>query len=54
MSRTRQDIETEMLTVCADARAAATEHDDISADLDHCRLNELLSEWQHTPQQRTS
>ena len=44
--RTRPEVEAEMLTVCADARAAATEHDEISYDLDHAQLNALLYEYQ--------
>lgn len=51
VQRTRHDVETEMLTVCADARAASTEGDDLSYDLDHARLNALLSEYQAIPLQ---
>lgn len=50
--RTRLEVETEMLSIVADARAAGAEHDELSVDLDHTRLNDLLVEWETIPQQR--
>lgn len=51
-TRTRATIEAEMLATVADARAASSEHDEISVEIDHVKLDELLHEWQSIPAQR--
>lgn len=50
--RTRAIVEAEMISLVADARSAAAEHDLISYDLDHDLLSDLLLEWQAIPLQR--
>ena len=50
--RTRDEVWAEMLTLVADARAAAAEGDEISVDLDHDRLNDLITEVEHIPLQK--
>lgn len=52
--RTRAQCEADMLSLVADARAAAAENDQVSYDLDHDLLSDLLLEWQKIPQQRHS
>lgn len=52
--RTRSEVETEMLAVVADAQAAGASRDEISVELDHHRLNELISEWEAIPLQRAA
>jgi hypothetical protein len=51
--RTRLDVEAEMISTVADARSAAAESDDVSYEIDHHRLADLLTEWQAIPLQRT-
>ena len=41
-----------MLATVADARSAAAEDDDVSYEIDHHKLSDLLSEWQTLPIQR--
>lgn len=50
--RTRRDVEVEMDAVVADARSAATDGDWLTYEIDHDRLNALLLEHEHIPQQR--
>ena len=53
MGRTRRDVEAEMEAVVADARACDLAEDELSYELDHERLNNLLVEYEyllHHPQ----
>jgi len=51
--RTRPEVWAEMLEVVADARAAASEGDEISVEIDHDRLNDLITEVEQIPLQRS-
>jgi hypothetical protein len=50
--RTRSQVEADMETTVADARSAAAENDEVSYEIDHHRLDDLLLEYQAIPQQR--
>lgn len=50
--RKRADIEADLEALVADCRSAAAEHDDVSYEIDHARLNELLEEYDRLPHQR--
>lgn len=41
-----------MIATVADARAAAAERDEVSYEIDHHKLTDLLTEWQTLPMQR--
>jgi hypothetical protein len=49
--RTRAEVGKEMLDVCAHAQAAAAKDDDVSYELDHTKLTDLLYEWEAIPLQ---
>ena len=49
--RTREQVYADMLDYVADARAAAAEGDEISVELDHNHLNDLITELENIPLQ---
>lgn len=50
--RTRDEVWHEMLEYVADAQAAAAAGDDVTVELDHDHLNDLILEIQQIPKQR--